>query len=394
MSPAPAPLGAFSAVWFCYFAAIGLYNPYAPLWFRDLGLSTLAIGALASAVSWTRVVAPYGWGWFGDRSGGGGQGVRWAAGLSLAAALALWWWGSAALAPAFAVLLFLANGGVVPLSEAALSRHLQRQGGLLDFARYGRVRLWGSLGFVASVMGSGLLFERVGIGHFPLLVLLAFAGLWLATLAMPGATAGSADGTPAPSVLRVLRAPAVAGFFAGVALTVLAHTAQYAFFSLYLSERGHGEGVVGLAWGIAVSIEIAFFWWQGRLFERMTPFGWLQLAAAAAAVRFALTAAFGDVLAVLLAAQTLHGLTFAAQHAACIAMLNRFFPGRLRGRGQALYSVLGYGIPGVLGGLGGGWLGDRFGFAAVFWAASVAALVSWAVLRWVARIPTPKQIDA
>ena len=47
------------------------------------------------------------------------------------------------------LLLFLANGGVVPLSEAALSQQLQR-GGLLDFARYGRVRLWGSLGFVVS----------------------------------------------------------------------------------------------------------------------------------------------------------------------------------------------------------------------------------------------------
>jgi hypothetical protein len=59
---------------------------------------------------------------------------------------------------------------------------------------------------------------------------------------------------------------------------------------------------------------------------------------------------------VLVLAQLTHAITFAAHHLACIAEVNRFFPGRLRGRGQALYTTLGYGVPGVLGGLGGGWL--------------------------------------
>ncbi|WP_233259117.1 MFS transporter [Rubrivivax albus] len=380
MSAAPASLGAFSAVWFCYFAAIGLYNPYAPLWFKELGYSTLAIGAIASAISWTRVVAPYGWGWFGDRSGQRSRGVRWAAGLSVAAAGGLWLWPDPAALPVFAVLLFLANGGVVPLSEAALSQQLQR-GGLLDYARYGRVRLWGSLGFVVSVAAAGAVFERWGIRHFAMLVLAAFVLLWWATLRLPEAAAVNADDTPAPPVRSVLRRPAVAWFFGGVSLTVLAHTALYAFFSLYLNEQGHGSGVVGLAWGVAVGVEIVFFWAQGRIFDRLSPIGWLQLAAVVAALRFALTAAFGGSLALLLLAQTLHAVSFAAQHAACIAMVHRFFPGRLRGRGQALYSVLGYGLPGVLGGVAGGWIGERFGFTAVFWAAAGVAMLAWAALR-------------
>ena len=380
MSTAPAPLGAFSAVWFCYFAAIGLYNPYAPLWFKELGYSTLAIGAIASAISWTRVIAPYGWGWLGDRRGQRSQGVRWAAGLSVVAAAGLWLWPDPAALPLFAVLLFLANGGVVPLSEAALAQQLQR-GGMLDFARYGRVRLWGSLGFVVSVGLAGLAFERFGIGQFAGLLIVAFALLWLATWRLPDAPLTTLDEPAAPPVGSVLRRPAVAWFFVGVALTVLAHTALYAFFSLYLSEQGHGNGVVGLAWGVAVGVEIAFFWAQGRIFGRLSPIAWLQLAAVVSALRFAMTAAFGSSLALLLLAQTLHAVTFAAQHAACIAMVHRFFTGRLRGRGQALYSVLGYGLPGVVGGVAGGWLGDRLGFTAVFWAASLVAIGAWAALR-------------
>jgi PPP family 3-phenylpropionic acid transporter len=139
--------------------------------------------------------------------------------------------------------------------------------------------------------------------------------------------------------------------------------------------------VIGAAWSIAVGVEILFFWAQGRVFAWLPPIGWLQLAAVAAALRFALTAAFGGNLVLLLGAQLLHGLSFAAQHAACIAMLHRFFPGRLRGRGQALYSVLGYGVPGVLGGVGGGWLGSRFGFVSVFWAAACISVLAWAALR-------------
>jgi len=80
-------------------------------------------------------------------------------------------------------------------------------------------------------------------------------------------------------------------------------------------------------------------------------------------------------------AQALHLLSFAAQHAACIALITRHFPGALRGRGQALYTVLGYGASGVIGGLGGGWLSSRYGIGAVFWAAVVAASLGW----WCAR---------
>ena len=86
--------------------------------------------------------------------------------------------------------------------------------------------------------------------------------------------------------------------------------------------------------------------------------GWLVAAALASALRFALIAAFGAWVAVLVVAQCLHALSFAAQHSACIAVITRHFPGRLRGRGQALYTVLGYGASGVVGGVVGGAMSE------------------------------------
>jgi PPP family 3-phenylpropionic acid transporter len=122
------------------------------------------------------------------------------------------------------------------------------------------------------------------------------------------------------------------------------------------------------------------------MFARLPASGWLQWAALAAALRFAATAAWADVVVVLVLAQALHALSFAAHHAACVVQISRHFPGALRSRGQALYTVLGYGLSGVLGGLGGGWLSARWGFAAVFWASALTALVGLACARRAARL--------
>ena len=77
-------------------------------------------------------------------------------------------------------------------------------------------------------------------------------------------------------------------------------------------------------------------------------------------------------------AQGLHALSFAAHHTTCIVLVTRYFPGRLRGRGQALFTVVGYGIGGVAGVLAGGALASRFGFGVMFGAAALLSALGTA----------------
>lgn len=374
-------LGAFAALWFTYFAAVGAFNPYAPLWFKELGFSALAIGGIASLQAWTRVLAPYGWGWLGDHGRSRTRLIRIAALGSLVFACALLWVrGHAAVAVAV-FLLYTANGGVIPLSEAALARHLNSGGTAMDSARYARVRMWGSVGFICAVVLFGAVLQAAGIGWFPALVLGMFGLLALAAHRLPGSDEAPADGHEAaggPPVLSVLAQPEVAWFFASIFWTVLAHTALYAFFALYLDQLGYGKSAIGLFWAVGVVAEILFFRFQGRWFERFAPARWLQVASAVAALRFALIAAAGQWWPVLVFVGALHALSFGAQHVAIIVFINQRFAGRLRGRGQALYTVIGYGASGVVGGVAGGWLITHLGYAAVFWAAAGAALLGWA----------------
>jgi PPP family 3-phenylpropionic acid transporter len=368
----------FARVWFCYFAAMGAFTLYAPLWFRDLGMSALAIGSIASLQAWTRVFAPYSWAWLADHSNDRARLMRLAGVLCVLSALALALtgrWGGAAVSVCVA-LLFIANGAVIPMMEASLAHHLNLAAGGGAGARYGRARVWGSIGFMAAVLLFGVLLNAIGIKAWPWLVLALWVLLAHSLWHLP-LTNDPPHHEKAPvGTLAVLRQPEVAWFFAGIFLTVLAHSSLYAFFSLFAASAGMSESAIGLLWSVGVLVEIGFFWTQGHWFERLSMHNWLLLAAGVSALRFAVMAAFGHWMAVLVLTQTTHAITFAAQHAACITLVSRYFPGRLRGRGQALYTTLGYGLSGVVGGVAGGALIERWGYPAVFWAASVAALLS------------------
>ena len=332
----------FAAVSFAYFAYAGLMGTYGPLWYQSLGYSTFAIGVLTSLQSSTRLFSPYAWGWLADHTGRREQLLRLAAGGSLIASAGFFAPVGYTWVAIATVLLFICTAGVIPINEAVLA-HRVSSGGRLDVGRYGRVRMWGSVGFIGAVTASGFVLQAAGVDRFPLLVSLLLALLLATAWRLPPSSESEAAHVASATVgaLSVLRQPVVAWFFAGVFLTVLAHTSLYAFYSLYLSSLGYGKGEIGLLWSIGVVVEVVWFYGQGRWSHRLSMHGWLMAAALASALRFALIAAFGAWVVVLVIAQCLHALSFAAQHSACIAVITRHFPGRLRGRGQALFTIVG-----------------------------------------------------
>ena len=382
--PGRAPDLPFAAVSFGYFAYAGLFGTYAPLWFQSLGYTTFAIGALTSMQAATRLFAPYLWGWVADHTGLRERLLRIAVAGALCFSIGFFVGADYRWIAAVSVALFVCTAGVIPISESLLAYRVSRNG-KLDVARYGRVRMWGSVGFIIAVTVSGFVLQAAGVRSFPVLVTLLLGLLLVAATRLPVANEKLSTEESPTGALTVLRQPVVAWFFGGVFLTVLAHTSLYAFYSLYLASLGYDKGTIGLLWAIGVLVELGWFFFQGRWTHRLPMHAWLLVAALASAVRFGTIAAFGNVAAALVVAQCLHALSFAAQHSACIAVISRHFPGRLRGRGQALYAVLGYGFSGVIGGVAGGWLSEALGFAAVFWAGSAAAVLAaaccWRAMR-------------
>jgi MFS transporter, PPP family, 3-phenylpropionic acid transporter len=364
----------FAALSASYFAHIGFFNPYLPLWLKDLGLPILVISLLASMQSFTRLFAPYAWGALSDHTGERVRLLRYSAIAALVASGGLWfdggaWWVGFAL-----LLLFTHTSSMMSLTEAAMA-HLVAG----DWGRYGRIRLWGSVGFLLTVLLAGAWFERFGMGHFPGWSAVTLLAVLACTWWVPDVREKPvhADERREP-IWPVLSQPVMRWFFASLLFHIMAQYAIYGFLSLYLDSLGYSKTMIGAAWAASVVVEIAWFFGQGRLIGRWTMARWLVICGLATAVRMALTGALGGWLAVLFAAQVLQALTFAAHHTACIALVSHHFPGRLRGRGQAMFTVVGYGFGGVLGVLVGGAVASRFGFEAMFGVAAMMGLVATA----------------
>lgn len=376
--PAPQVAGgkghllAFGALSASYFAHIGFFNPYLPLWLKELGLPIFVISLLTSVQSVTRVFAPYAWGALSDHTGERVKLLRFSAAVALASSLGLWWNGGAWWLGLVLLVMFTHTSSMMSLTEAAVA-HLVAG----DWGRYGRIRLWGSAGFLVTVFFAGGWFDHFGMRHFPAWAGGTLAIVLIATLRLPDVrepvAAHAHEKVPVGPVLRV---PAVQWFFASLFFHVMSHFAVYGFLSLYLDSLGYGKGTIGLLWALSVVAEIAWFFLQGRLLGLMAMPRWLLLCGIATVLRMGITAGLGRWVWALVLAQLLHALSFAAHHTTCIAMVTRHFPGRLRGRGQALFTVIGYGFGGVLGVLAGGAIAQRFGYVVMFAVATALAVLA------------------
>lgn len=361
-----------------YFAAAGVFAPYFPLYLQHRGLGAAQIGVVMAVGQGMRMLGPNVWGWLADHVDDRLRILRFTGFAAAVCFMPLLFSGGFGfvLVTMFAVHFFMT--GQMPIAEAITSTRLR--GDEHAAARYGRIRVWGSIGFVALVLSMGPLFDRLGIGVQPwivlgLLTLTAIVGLLVRDAPHAVETVAQV------SVRARLREPRVRWFFASVLLMIFAHGAMYTYLSLHLAGLGYSKTAIGTFWVLGVVVEIGFFYVQGRVFARFDVFRVLEGTFLLAAVRFALIAELAHVVVLLVIAQLLHAATFAVHHSASVLTIQRWFPGRAAARGQALYISIGYGIGGTAGSLAAAWLWSTAGPAAAFLSSSAAALAGWWAVR-------------
>lgn len=366
MSGAPGAAGV-RALFFAYFAYVGLLTPYLSLWFADRGLSIGAIALLLALPQAMRIVAPPFWGWLADRSGRRVVWLRLASAGALLVLLAFpWAHGVAAFAVLMLLLAFL-TAAQGPIGEA-----LALQAAAGDAGRYGRMRLWGSVGFVVTVLAGGPVLDALGLSAVPWLLATAIGALLAVTVAVPEAAAAMPRTGAAP-VRERLREPAVVAFLLSAFLMIFAHAALYAFFSLFLERHGYSRTAIGAIWALGVVAEIALFVGQRRLFDRAAPIPLLAVCFAVCALRFALVGASAGALWIVVVTQLMHAITFGLHHSASMAVLHRWFDPSQQARAQAAFIVVAYGLGGTVGSLVAGTLWERVGPPAAFFGAAAAA---------------------
>ncbi len=377
MQPAawqPWRIGLFFAA---YYAAAGVLGPYFPLYLDWRGLTAAEIGLVTALAQGLRVVGPTWWGWLADHTSHRIAILRVTALVACVGFIPILLPGGFGYVFAVTLVYQFFLTGQVPLTEAIAAMHLR--GDAQAPARYGRLRAWGSIGFIVLVLATGVLLDYTGLAPTPYLVLgllaLTFGAAWLVQ------DAPVAAAREPVSVRARLREPRVRWFFLSVLLMIFAHSALYTYLSLYLASLGYSKTEIGVLWVLGVVVEIIFFYVQGRLFKRFDLLRVVELTLLVAALRFFLIAEFAQVAFVLVLAQLLHAVTFAVHHSASVLTIQRWFPGRAAARGQALYTSVGYGVGGTLGSLIAAWLWSAVSPASAFLSSSLAALLGWWAVR-------------
>lgn len=272
------------------------------------------------------------------------------------------------VAAACAVIAFL-SAPLIPLTDATVVDHLDLLGG-----DYGRVRAWGSVGFVGGSLIAAAVLGRFEAWVVPWLLIALQIGLPFAVAQLPRAQFGHASEFRAP--WRLLNAP-LAAFLASSFLFQLSSGAWGGFFAAYCRARGFSEAVPGIAWGFAVASEVATLYFGRRLLAWLSPPDLMLAVLAVTASRYVLTAgAKSEIAAVLL--QLGYGLGFAGFHLSAQQLLARLVPQRSTTNGQALYGFVSFGLGGSLGFVLAGSLVDRLGPPGLF--AFEAALAAAAIV--------------
>lgn len=372
---APIPYWRLSSFYLCYFALLGATAPFLALYFDHLGFSPARIGELVAIPMLMRCIAPNLWGWLGDRSGQRLLIVRVGA-LATLATFSLIFLGKsyAWLALVMALHAFFWHA-VLPQFEVITLAHLHGQ-----TSRYSQVRLWGSIGFILTVVGLGRLFEWLSLDIYPVAMVAIMAAIVAASFWVPNAhPPEQAERAGRGGFLRQLAMPGVAAFYTCVALMQLSHGPYYTFLTLHLEQLGYARGTIGMLWALGVVAEVLVFLVMGRIFARVSIRRVLLASFLLAALRWVLLGSLAELPAVLLFAQVLHAATFGSFHAAAIAFVQSSFGARQQGQGQALYAALA-GTGGALGALYSGYSWKLLGPGFTFGMASVAALLAAVII--------------
>lgn len=373
MKTAQLPYWRLSAVYFCYLGLLGVFVPYWNLYLRTyVHFSPAAIGGLLAVTSVVRVLAPGFLGRLADRPGWRLRVVR-----SSTLLLAVLWMAASSvkgwlpMACLLGIVAFFQNGILGPF-EAVTQSHLATAGG-----HYGRIRLWGSLGFLVASAVAGSVLAIYSVKVLPWLLAAVAASTGVAAMLVPPSSP-IAPSAAAPDFQRILRQPALRALLLCILLLQLAHAPYYTFYSLLLADHGYSAATTGVLWALGIGAEMAAF---AVLHRPLARFGAERVLAAAlllSALRWwgLATATSLPVLALL---QLLHAASFAACHVACMALLGRYFSAEYRGRAQGIYALL-WNLGTAIGGGVAGLVWNSAGAVAIFGVAAALSLLAVKVI--------------
>lgn len=359
-----------------YYGNVGTYLPYFAAYLRGRGFSGQEIGLVQMLPSLLAPVVALSWASYADHRASPQRALRLASGCAALAVLLLPFAREPWQVGAVIVLMSFGDRAVVPLVDSITLAWCRENPG----SSYARIRLFGSIGFIAASLLAGWALALRGDRPADLLVPVAVAACVAAYAVVARRTPPTTphhDRPGARDLLALARDRRLHLLLAASAVHWAACAPYHLLFGVFVRDRGLSSGVTGAGVGVGVAAEIAALVLFPRLERRFPLRGLFAIAFLGSAIRWALLSRAAGALPVV-SLQLLHGLTFGLFWGCATHALAEAVPPALRATGQAAFSAIVFGGGNALGyalsGVGYDLLGGTaplFAFAA---AAEVLAL--------------------
>ena len=293
-------------LYFVHFTGFGVFVPFVPVWYEARGFDARSLGLLLATPPLVGIVAPFVVGLVADATGLRARLMSAAAIVAALAALGMA--GALLLPPALQLPALIAAVATFAVARTPLFGltdviALETLGG--QRARYGRLRLFGSLGFLCAVVLFPMLTSARLHHVLPCAVAAAYVATFLVSRTLPRTT--TKLGFDLAGSLRMIGANAP--FFAALLLWQLGYAAYDSTFTRHLEALGVARELSGVVWGVGVVAEVALMAAAPVILQRVPARTLMLVALAASAARWAGTAFAATIVHVLLL-QLLHAVSF------------------------------------------------------------------------------------
>ena len=325
------------------FLIFGIHTPFMAVWLDFKGLTAGEIAVVSAAPQFLRLAVTPAVGLLADRHANHRRLIIVLAWLSLAVC------GAMVASSGFLALLVLSTllqvliSTVMPLTET-VAVNGARSGG-----DYGRIRLWGSLTFIAASFAAGPLIDLAGASVIGWLLIVSLAATVAAAELLPRpdgpkpAPAAQRSAAGSGEAWRLARSPVFLLFLLATSAGMGSHAMLHTYGALHWRGLGISTTSVSVLWGIGIVCEIALFAWSGWFLRLVGIKGALIIGLAASTLRWALLG-LDPPLWVLVVLAPLHALSYAATHLGAIHFIGRAVPAATAGTAQALYSAIAAGV--------------------------------------------------
>ena len=357
-SPHKQGLGSVRAVYFLYYAAYGIFVTYINLYYQSIGLSGTQIGLINTLSPLVGIFSGTLWGMVNDRFGR----IRLLLLVTASGAIL----SVLGLSRAQTFLSIMPLAGIYSLFTSPIpplldNINLSILGGRRE--HYGRQRIFGSIGYILTTWGFGLILQRIGLSYLFISCALFMLLLCLALTWLPDQPV-----TWTQSLRRGLtalfRQPDWIFFSASVFLLWMASSGMYNFLGIYLKSIGGTDSLVGTASSLTAISEAPIMLFSAFLVGKFGSKRLLYAAFFLYGVRMLLYSLMPSPLWALPIA-LMHGSTFGFFWIASVTHVNSLAPENLKATSQGLFWTT-MNLANVVGSPISGLLYDHIGPSALF----------------------------